>query len=148
MDNNKQPGIIFRAIHISKINFEVFPQNSKERRSQLGVEYNPVVTEDKKRVVVSFSIDPMRDITNPPFKLHLEMVGIFDVENNAQNMDLERFGTQHAPALMFPFVREVIASLTSYGPMEPLLLPPINVLALTKNSQGEKTDNPSDSTAK
>lgn len=135
MDKEKQPGIFFRAVHISKLNFEVFPQNAKEKGSRLSVEYKSSLREDGKRLVVCLLIDPMKDIEKPPFKMHLELIGIFEVEDGAANMDLEHFGKQNAPALMMPFAREIIASLTSRGPMEPLLLPPINVYALIKSSK-------------
>ena len=46
---------------------------------------------------------------------------------------LLEFVSKHGPALMMPYVREVVSSLTSRGLHGTLLLPPFNVLAMMSN---------------
>ena len=43
------------------------------------------------------------------------------------------FASKHAPAIMMPFVREIIFSLSGRGLHGGLLLPPFNVLAMMSN---------------
>jgi len=45
-------------------------------------------------------------------------------------MNMERFMENHAPALMFPYIREHIAMVTQKAGVKPVLLPPVNIFAL------------------
>lgn len=50
------------------------------------------------------------------------------------------FVSKHAPALMMPYVREAVSSLTSRGLNGALLLPPYNVLSMMSNIDANEAE--------
>lgn len=125
MDSSKAPGIKFERVFLSRLNFEL-----------------PVVEPDKFQYDVKLEskqkIDGKTLIYALMVKLYdrfeFEMTGIFTAIEGAENLTLEKFAAVNAPALLMPFAREVISSITSRTPLPHLLLPPINILALSKKS--------------
>ena len=63
------------------------------------------------------------------YKLALEYGGMFKLENMPQQA-VEPFLLVNAPALLFPFVRRLIADLTREGGFPPLMLDPIDFASL------------------
>ena len=55
------------------------------------------------------------------------------IRRGTTTVSLLDFVSKHGPALMMPFVRETISSLTSRGLHGALLLPPFNVLAMMRS---------------
>ena len=46
----------------------------------------------------------------------------------------------HSPALMFPYIREHISAVTQKAGVKPVLLAPVNVLAMLKDAKGRTSD--------
>jgi preprotein translocase subunit SecB len=63
------------------------------------------------------------------------MVGIFSVIPESSNMDLEYFAQNNAPALMFPYIREIIATTTLKAGLPSVLLPPLNIHAIINHKE-------------
>jgi preprotein translocase subunit SecB len=59
------------------------------------------------------------------------MLGIFE-PSDWNDPHLENFANINAPAIIYPFIREHIASLTTKAKM-PYILPPFNFVELAKN---------------
>ena len=76
----------------------------------------------------------------------LEVVygGVFEVENLPQDA-LEPFLLVNCPALLFPFLRRLIADLTREGGFPPLFLDPIDFAGLYLRRKQEADANASDS---
>lgn len=55
-------------------------------------------------------------------------------------LDVGVFADGIAPAHMYPFIREHIATLTGKGRFPPLLLPPVNISRLLKTSPSAPTE--------
>lgn len=74
------------------------------------------------------------------YKLDLEYAGMFKIENMPPQA-IEPFLLINAPALLFPFIRRLIADLTREGGFPPLLLDPIDFASLyvkrTQAAQGQ-----------
>ena len=64
--------------------------------------------------------------------------GAFRVLGNGVTVQLAEFVKAQGPAILFPYLRECIASLTGRGPFGALALPPVNVLGLMKDVDPEK----------
>lgn len=63
-------------------------------------------------------------------EIRVTLVGRFSPAGEHQEVDLKSFVRFHAPAILMPFIRETIASLTGRGFFDPLVLPPLNVQRL------------------
>ncbi|MCB1548858.1 MAG: protein-export chaperone SecB [Hyphomicrobiaceae bacterium] len=74
------------------------------------------------------------------FELELVYGGLFKLENLPQDA-LEPFLLVNCPSLLFPFVRRIVADVTSDGGFPPLLLDPIDFagLYMQKKQKGEVT---------
>jgi preprotein translocase subunit SecB len=68
-----------------------------------------------------------------PEKLEVAATAVFRVVGESQTVPVVAFAYAHAPALLFPYVRQVVDELTSRSPHGRVLLPPTNVLALMAN---------------
>lgn len=62
------------------------------------------------------------------------MMGIFECPTETDNqLSVETFSKINAPAILFPFVREHLASVSMKAGMNPILLPPVNFVKLASN---------------
>ena len=75
------------------------------------------------------------------FKAVIRYMGVFCEDEEKPNMAIEEFMKVNAPAQIYPFVREFLASLSTRSDMPPLILPPINMAALMEATiNGEVKD--------
>lgn len=63
----------------------------------------------------------------------VKMVGQFTRTAGIDQIPVERFAKVNAPAIIFPFVREHIASVTSKAGIPTILLPPINFVKMAED---------------
>jgi preprotein translocase subunit SecB len=69
--------------------------------------------------------------------MELAYAGLFEIENIPPD-GLEPFLLIHCPALLFPFLRRIVADLTREGGFPPLLLDPVDFAGLYVKRQQEK----------
>ena len=63
-----------------------------------------------------------------------KMLGVFEFEEASQ-IPLKEFANINGPAIIFPFIREHIASCSVKAGINPILLPPINFVKLLKDKE-------------
>lgn len=69
----------------------------------------------------------------------ISMLGLFELpEVEDPTLNIEYFGSVNAPAIIFPFVREHLASVSMKAGINPILLPPINFVNMA--SEKSKKD--------
>jgi len=64
------------------------------------------------------------------FSLESTYIGIFTLIPGEENMTFNDFTCANACALMFPYIREHITSISIRAAIKPIILQPINLLAL------------------
>ena len=129
MDKDKQPGIKFLRVFLSKLNYEL-PQ-VKPEDFEYNLDFSDTYKIKGNKLIFTFNIH-LYD------RFQLELTAIFETIESEENLDLEQFAKVNAPAFLFPFAREVISNVTSRTPLPHLLLPPINIVAM-KNKTKSKT---------
>lgn len=67
------------------------------------------------------------------------LVGVFQRVGTTQSTDLLDFTRVGGPAILLPYLREALSSLTGRGYHGVLLLPPLNVLAMMANANADET---------
>lgn len=65
----------------------------------------------------------------------VKMAGIFQCPDDTSHLPIEVFSKVNAPAIIFPFIREHLASLTMKAGISPVILQPLNFVNLS--NQGE-----------
>jgi len=128
MEKNKQPGIKFDSVFLSKLKYELPKELPSEFQYKLKVRNSYKINDKEGKLIYAMAVQ-LYD------RFELELTGIFSTIRGKENLGLEEFAKVNAPALLLPFAREIISSITSKTPLPHLLLPPINVLALSKKSE-------------
>jgi hypothetical protein len=65
-----------------------------------------------------------------PERMQVSVNAVFRVVGDVQTVPIAQFAHGHAPALIFPYIRQVVDELTSRSPYGRVLLPPTNIVAL------------------
>lgn len=132
MDETKQPGISFDTIFLKEMHFKREPNINS---NQLNIDFKATVnlTADKNQLFYELGCDVSDK--NHVFTLHCTMVGAFSVIEGSQNMDLEKFAEYNAPALIMPYIREIVTTTTIRAGLNPVIFPPINLQAVFKNKK-------------
>lgn len=139
MDKDKQPGIKFDGIILVKESFWRDYNIPDNPEVELNINMN--ANDQKENYSTQLDITVLMKHDNiDVLKLETSFVGLFSVDNKQQNMDIANFLENHSPALMFPFIREHIASITQKAGVGPVLLPPVNILALIKQNEKQLED--------
>lgn len=132
MDKIKQPGISVDAIFLRKITFERKPQiNSRE----INTDFKSVINFSKNKKNLTYELICNISDKNKSFNLECSMIGLFSYLTDKKNLDLEIFSQNNAPAIIMPYLREVVTATSTRAGLSPIILPPINIIALFKNRQ-------------
>ena len=91
---------------------------------------------DRAVVLVRATLEP-----NPEQRLFLRLAaaveGAFSLRGPPDRKRLEGFATTQAPVLLLPYLRQVITMLTAQSRVGAIVLPPLNMLEITKAMRGE-----------
>lgn len=68
-------------------------------------------------------------------RLLSRFIGFFSVIIGEENMNIQHYLVNNSPGLMFPYIREHVSSITQKSGIKPILLPPLNVVALIKGNE-------------
>ncbi|HAV92719.1 TPA: hypothetical protein DCW38_06015 [candidate division WOR-3 bacterium] len=60
------------------------------------------------------------------------MIGLFSTDSANPNLDLEDFSKNNAPAIIFPYIREFVSNISSRTGLQPIILPPMNIIKMMK----------------
>lgn len=72
-------------------------------------------------------------------EIEVKMLGTFTKDSPFEDEEIERFGRINAPAIIFPFIREKIASMSLSAAIPTILLPPMNFVKIAEE-QSNKQD--------
>ena len=95
------------------------------------------VDEDKKEMFTFLELvvfdNPVEN--NYPFKLELELVGVFSVRMGEED-DINSYKA-NALAILFPYARALVSSYTANSNITPLILPTININKFLADKENE-----------
>ena len=124
-------GINFVGISLTELNFKL-NKNFKPPKDGISVDIifktKNSFSQDKKTLNVTLTATLFERTKNKPFMMKVSVEGIFKAKDYKE---LLKFCKVHAPAHLFPFIREVVGNTTMKANIPPLLLPPLNLSALT-----------------
>ena len=133
MDTNKQPGINFGGIILVKEEFERDTSIGSELETNVGFGISANESDGTYFVELETTIKLMEDGVNK-VSLIFKHVGMFSVDGDSANLPMDDFLKYNAPAIMFPFVREHVSSITTKAGIPTVLLPPMNIVAMINQS--------------
>lgn len=142
MEEKKETGIGFQGIFLTKLSFEAFPikDPGKNMKIHFDIKNNFVPDTQQLQSNLSVKLDLINDEKNgeKTFTLEATVLGVFE-EQPGSVVKLKDFAEIQAPALLFPYLREVISSTTAKSVVGPFIIPPMNVPVLLK-ANNEKKD--------
>ena len=139
---NQPPQISVVAQYIKDFSFENpnAPQSlsAGTAQPQISIQINvgakPLANNDFE---VTLKLDGKADANNSVmFRFELEFAGVFRLQNIPQE-SLNAMVLIECPRLLFPFAREIIAATVRNGGFPPLLLDPVDFVALYRQRMNE-----------
>ena len=137
MDKTKQPGISFDDIILKELVFSRKEGFSDRPALTMNLESSISISpdEDKLTYEMTCEIKDEKDF----FNIKCTMIGFFSIVKGEENMGLRKYSELNAPATVFPYIREAIASTTTRAGIPPVVIPPTN-LDLLKQNQEEQIE--------
>lgn len=141
IDAAKQPGIRVAQIFLESASFNhrpdflEYPPDSTVS-AELDIELESGVSDDGNRARVRIGV-ATRDDGDALYRFSFVMTALLEAEEQGANFPLSQYVRTNAWALLTPFVREVIANVTSRGRFGPIWLKPMNLLALANESENK-----------
>ncbi len=131
-DKHQQPGIRCDAIILAEQNFKRKPNIPDTSRIDFNISVDKSVNEAEKKgqLHMKAELKLISDADEVVLNLNATFIGFFSVDEDAPNMELDKFLENNAPAIIFPYIREHIGAVTQKAGIKPLILPPLNVFAL------------------
>ncbi len=119
----------FEDIKVVNILFQADPSWKKDKdRIQVDTSLDIDYSLKGKNLSVSLGISHKED--ESPFVFTIDAIGFFIFESKPRNELLETVARVNCSAIMFPYLREVIADLTRRAGFPPFHHPPVNFLDL------------------
>ena len=127
----------FNGYIIDEISFkrnELFnPSENNDKRTKFKIKETKDIENNIMRITLYVSIFEDAKENNYPYEMNVVVTGIFDI-SNAGNIDFE----PNAIAILYPYVRSLVATYTINANLGATLLPTINVNEMLKQ---QKEDN-------
>jgi len=73
--------------------------------------------------------------TGQPYDAEVTYRGDFELGDLPEGLTPQSFAERNAPAIIFPYLRETLTSLTGRGAPGPVFIPPVNVTALIEGAK-------------
>lgn len=128
MDKSKQPGISFDGIILVGGSFWRDYQIPNDVKIDVKFEAKNTVDGNKATTEVITKL-LLKSEKEDVVKLECTFVANFSIIEGNENMDIYEYVENNAVALMFPYIREYISTITGKAGMHPILLPPMNIIA-------------------
>jgi preprotein translocase subunit SecB len=129
-----------KSIRLLESHFKLNPQIilKKNEPREISCEISVSYKRENKSVGVIISINsPSKD---QPFSFNTIILGTFHFSTIPEKKQLDRIVNINCAAIMFPYLREVVADLTRRAEIQPFHLDPINFLQLYEERQKSLTE--------
>lgn len=136
MDMNKQPGIELESVTLIKCVFERISQEISPMQILSKFSYDYDMKDDKGNCTLVLNAKGI-SATDESELFHGEIIyqGIFSVNKNAPNAQLEEFFKHYAAEFLVPYIRETLSAISLKSGLGAILLPPINIIATLNKAQ-------------
>lgn len=131
MDESKQPGIQIAQIFLERATFShrddalALPPTTPFQ-PEVVVNLQGGVSPDEKAAFVRITVHTKPE-DRPLYNFTVAMVALVQAVAGQENLSLREYVEGGAPAMLYPFVREAVASLTWRGRFGPVWLAPFNI---------------------
>ncbi len=103
---------------------------------RLGFTVGAGISDDGQRAQITLTVTVEPNQQMRPYKVEVAVTGRFEtVPGTATPKDFDTFCRSNVPAILFPYVRELVHRVTSDGPYGAVRLDPVNLVNLVPEWQ-------------
>lgn len=125
-------GFLLEQVSTIRQSCEVVDTSKIELTAEAGVDFGwDWRWLDVSRFEVALTLT-VKATTARPEVILVTLIGRFAMQGTPDKVAPQQFAHGHAPAILFPFLRQVVATLTAMSPFGAHLLPPLNVAEIMK----------------
>ncbi|MBU0463568.1 MAG: protein-export chaperone SecB [Proteobacteria bacterium] len=128
--------ISFKIVRLNYSQNQSFKNDSVTKSLEISPNFNVAYKRKESTLFVDLSIK--FDGPKIPFSLQIVMNGLFELGYDISDEEIDQLANINLAAILFPFLREVVADITIKAGFAPLLLPPINFVEVYQKNQEKK----------
>lgn len=113
-----------------KVTRSVIERNENKPSTKLSLGFAPKGLVNKKDRNFQLRLGVKIEDENKSFNIEIDSIANYSFENKEGLDDLDNLFYVNAPALLFPYIRAYISTLTNLSGFEPINLPTLNMLGL------------------
>lgn len=110
-------------------------EDPSDRNVNFGWDWRPLGPR-RFEIIVLLTCEPT---AQAPEEAQVRLIGVFEADERVPSVTFPAFIRFNGPAILFPYVREVVSTMTGRGPHGAFHIRPINVVALAEEFDIEKT---------
>jgi preprotein translocase subunit SecB len=136
---NDQGSIRILHVVLLESHFRRVPNVVQDDQEQIGfsIQVTPNVDSQKQMIISEVMLDMNSTRAGDrQFEARIRMAGIFEFTNLSQEMQTD-FSKINGPAIVFPFIREHLMSLSQKGGIKPITINPVNFVELAKRADSQ-----------
>ena len=112
------------------INRSLIERNNNKSSKKLSLGFTPKGFINKEEATFQLHLGIKIEDENKSFKVEIDAIANYTFSNKSGLENLGNFFYINAPALLFPYVRAYISTLTNLSGFEPINLPTLNMTKL------------------
>jgi preprotein translocase subunit SecB len=117
----------------------LFERNENELSKKVSLGFSPKGVYNKKDSSFQLTLGVAISNENASFKIELEAVADYLFETEYESEDISNFFYINAPALLFPYIRAYISTLTNLSGLMPINLPTLNMTRVGEDLKANTT---------
>lgn len=127
MENTPIASFKFESFRITKSYLEM---NESKEEQTYSINFKPKGIINKENSKFELELGVLIEEPNNNFKAEITAIGIYSFDIELQDENLDKFFYQNATAILFPYIRAYITTLTSLSGISPVILPTLNLSKL------------------
>lgn len=117
-----------------RIDKSTFKRSPGEIGKSISIQFNPRAKFDSQSNLYELTLGLLIKDVSEVLEIEIETVGNFKLEKDCDDFEMKNYFSINAPAILFPYIRAYIATLTTLsGYLNPITLPTMNLTALAKD---------------
>jgi preprotein translocase subunit SecB len=110
----------------------LFEQSGKEASKDISIAFSPRGVVNKENQTYQLLLEAKIEDESKSLNIEIEAVANFIFDHKIDEDTLKNMFFINAPALLFPYLRAYISSLTALSGLRPITLPTLNLTGLGK----------------
>jgi preprotein translocase subunit SecB len=136
MNETKKSAFQFKGFIIKKSTIEL---NSSEKDRKLSIQITPTGVINKKEKVFELTLGLKVNNKGDSAYVNVEALGTYSFEDDLEDSMLSNFFYLNAPAILFPYLRSYISTLTTLSGIPPINLPTLNLVGFREQLKKKTT---------